>query len=216
MLMPKAPVIKNENERLAELVLCIISSQEKFEVAAGAVGQLKRENALRAPRNERDLALIRSQISRILASPITFAYKNKSYSRRLRFFGNKSQQVFDTLGNIYHGGLTIGKILDGKQCAQETRKNVIDYCSGIGPKQASMFLRNIGYCSDFAILDKHVIDFMKILGLTWKPKSSPATLSAYRQIEENLIDYATANNVRMLHLDIAIWVTMRMVRGQIV
>lgn len=49
-LMPEMPVIKSENKLLSELVLCILSSQEKYEVALAMMKSLRKENILRIPK----------------------------------------------------------------------------------------------------------------------------------------------------------------------
>jgi N-glycosylase/DNA lyase len=131
------------------------------------------------------------------------------YTRRLRVFGKKGQYIIDTIKNIYLNDLTIKEILKHENCIQETRKNIISYSCGLGPKQASMFLRNIGYHSEFAVLDKHVIDYMRLMGLTTASEARFSNIAAYQKIEMQLKSYAESFNVNLFHLDLAIWTTMR-------
>lgn len=208
-LMPEMPVINSENKLLSELVLCILSSQEKYEVALAMMKSLRKENILRIPKNKSEFREIKSEIKSTLKNPVCFKSNEKEYSRRLRFFVKKTEYIIDTLENIYLNDLTIKTILKQEDCIQETRKNIINYSYGLGPKQASMFLRNIGYHSEFAVLDKHVIDFMRILGLTCITDNSFSNLTSYQKIETKLKSYADTYNVNLLHLDLAIWTTMR-------
>jgi len=208
-LLPEMPVIRSENKLLSELVLCILSSQEKYEVALAMMKSLRKENILRIPKNKSEFREIKSEIETTLKNPVCFKSNEKEYSRRLRFFVKKAEYIIDTLENIYLNNLTIKGILKQKDCIQETRMNIISYSCGLGPKQASMFLRNIGYHSEFAVLDKHVIDYMRIMGLTCVSDNNFSNISAYQKIETKLKSYADAYNVNLLHLDLAIWTTMR-------
>lgn len=209
LLMPEIQIIKNENKLLHELVLCILSSQEKYEVALAIMKVFKKNNILRIPLDNIEFKKNKNQIRHTLNNPVNFLFNNKDYFRRLRFFHKKGNYIIDTLENIYLNNLTINKILKQNNCSFETRKNIIKYSHGLGPKQASMFLRNIGFYSEFAVLDKHVIDYMRIMGLTCIKENSFSSLTSYEKIENIFIKYAESINVNLLHLDLAIWTTMR-------
>lgn len=209
VLMPKIPIIRSENKLLSELILCILSSQEKYEIALSVMKELKKQNILRIPKSKPEFKEIKSQIKTTLRNPVDFNLNQKRYSRRLRFYEKKTQYIINTIENIYLKDLTIKQILKNGECVQKARKNIIMYSYGLGPKQASMFLRNIGYYSDFAVLDKHIIDYMKMMGLTSVSETSFATISSYQKIETKLKSYAESYNVELLHLDLAIWTTMR-------
>jgi N-glycosylase/DNA lyase len=208
-ILPTMPVVRSENKLLSELVLCILSSQEKYEVALAVMKELRKHNALRVPKNKTEFKEIKSQVKSTLKNPVDYKLNEQSYSRRLRFFLKKAQYIIATIENIYLNDLTIKEILRQEDCIQETRKNIINYSYGLGPKQASMFLRNIGYYTEFAVLDKHVIDYMKLMGLTTVSEASFSNISAYQKIEMQLKSYAESFNLSLLHLDLAIWTTMR-------
>jgi len=209
VLMPEMPVIKSESKLLAELVLCILSSQEKYEVALAIVKLLKKGNILRIPKNFSEFRQIKSQIKNTLKKPVCFTYNQKEYSRRVRFFSKKTDYITNTIENIYLNNLTIKLILTQEDCIQKTRNNIISYSSGLGPKQAIMFLRHFGYYTDFAVLDKHVIDYMRLMGLTSVTENSFSNISSYQKIETKLKLYADVYKLDLLHLDLAIWTTMR-------
>jgi len=212
-LLPETPVIKDENKLLSELVLCILSSQEKYEVALAIMKSLQKENTLRIPKNRLDFKDTASRIKNILKKPVTFQFNGKNYSRRLRFYTKKAKYINGTLENIYLNKLTIKEILNQEDCINETRKNIINYSLGIGPKQASMFLRNIGYYSEFAVLDKHVLDYMRLMGLISISGVSFSSILVYQKIENKLKSYADSYKVNLLHLDLAIWTTMRTLKS---
>lgn len=208
-IVPTMPVVRSENKLLSELVLCILSSQEKYEVALSVMKELRKQNVLRVPKNKTEFREVKFQVKSILQNPVEYKSNEKTYSRRLRFFLKKAQYIIDTIENIYLNDLTIREILRQEECIQETRKNIINYSCGLGPKQASMFLRNVGYHTEFAVLDKHVIDYMKMMGLTTVSERSFSNISTYQKMEMKLKSYAESFNLNLLHLDLAIWTTMR-------
>ena len=214
-LVPEIPEIKSENKLLFELVLCILSSQEKYEVALQVMKKFRQEDILRIPKNKTEFKVIEALIRNTLEKPVKFKFNEKVYSRRLRFFIKKGNYIINTIKNIYFNDLSIKKILKTCCCVNETRKNIIKYTVGLGPKQASMFLRNIGYYSDFAVLDKHVIDYMRLIGITFISETNFSNISSYQKIETKLKSYAEINNLSLLHLDLAIWITMRTLKQKI-
>ena len=84
----------------------------------------------------------------------------------------------------------------------ERRKWLIENIKGIGPKEASHFLRNIGY-TDFAILDFHIINVLSRYGLIEKPKT--LTKRRYLEIEELLRKIAGEADMNLAELDLYLW-----------
>jgi len=209
VLIPEMPITREESKLLSHLVLCILSSQEKYEVALGAIKMLQKNDVLRIPQNRSQLNEIKRAINNTLSKPVKFTSNGKRFLRRLRFYNKKCDYIITTIQNIYLNDLTIKEILSSNDCVQETRNTIINISNGLGPKQASMFLRNVGYYSEFAVLDKHVIDYMKILGMTEVSSKGFSTIRQYQIAETTLKSYADTYNVSLLHLDMAIWTTMR-------
>ncbi len=82
------------------------------------------------------------------------------------------------------------------------RKWVVDNIKGLGYKEASHFLRNIGF-EDYAIIDFHIIDFLEGYGLIKKPKT--ITPARYLEIEQVLRDVAKASGMNLAELDLYMW-----------
>lgn len=74
---------------------------------------------------------------------------------------------------------------------------------GLGYKEASHFLRNIGF-SGYAILDKHIIQSLKEMGVISK-NAAPTTADRYREIEKRLAQFAEETGIDMDHLDLLLW-----------
>lgn len=90
--------------------------------------------------------------------------------------------------------------LEGQQLRDWFVLNV----KGLGYKEASHFLRNIGY-SDYAILDFHIIDALAEYGLIERPKS--LTKKKYLEIEGVLRKLAGKLNLTLAELDLYLWYT---------
>jgi len=86
--------------------------------------------------------------------------------------------------------------------AEALREWLIENVKGIGRKEASHFLRNIGY-TDFAILDFHIINLLARHGLIEKPKT--LTARRYLGIENLLRKVARKAQLRLGELDLYLW-----------
>nr|WP_259668157.1 hypothetical protein [Rhizobium lentis] len=76
-----------------------------------------------------------------------------------------------------------------------------------------MFLRNSGVTYSLAVLDRHVLDFMKEMGLYSGPSNHISGLSAYGRYESDLRSYAERLGAAVGLLDWAIWIVMRVFKG---
>ncbi len=89
-----------------------------------------------------------------------------------------------------------------------TREWLVRNCSGLGPKQASLFLRKTGYSDSLAVLDTHLIRFMRQTGLC-SCDEAPPRLRAYERLETVFATYAASVGIALSRLDVAIWIVMR-------
>jgi N-glycosylase/DNA lyase len=84
----------------------------------------------------------------------------------------------------------------------EAREWLVKNVKGLGYKEASHFLRNVGYM-DFAILDRHILRVMHDYGLIEMPKS--LSRKRYLEIEEVFRDLAVETGLSAGGLDLYIW-----------
>lgn len=208
-LIPNNTRMISEVKLLSELTLCILSSQEKYEIAISALRELRKHNALFVPQTKNEFYKVKTRIKSILKNPVSFKLNKKTYTRRLRFFNKKSDNIIKSIQSIYLNKYKIKEILKDHSNTHDARKAIIKHTHGLGPKQASMFLRNIGFKGEFAVLDKHVIDYMKMLGLTNFSIPSFSNLTTYQTVENILKVYASTYHLSLRHLDLGIWTTMR-------
>lgn len=76
------------------------------------------------------------------------------------------------------------------------------HVKGLGFKEASHFLRNIG-CPDCAIIDFHIVDILTKYTIIKKPKT--LTPKAYMQIEKVLQKMADRLSMSLAELDFYLW-----------
>ena len=74
---------------------------------------------------------------------------------------------------------------------------------GLGYKEASHFLRNVGF-KGYAILDKHILRSLAELGVIKSPEP-PTTRSRYLETEERLRQFAHDVAIDFDELDLVLW-----------
>ena len=74
---------------------------------------------------------------------------------------------------------------------------------GIGYKEASHFLRNIGF-KGYTILDKHIVNLLFELGVLDEPRK-PANKKQYIAIEKRMKEFAKDIKIDIDELDLALW-----------
>ena len=90
------------------------------------------------------------------------------------------------------------KIYNNKGLREWISKNIL----GLGYKESSHFLRNIGF-KDLAIIDFHIIDLLERYNLTKKPKNMSKKI--YLEIEAILEKIAHKLELNMAELDLYLW-----------
>lgn len=74
---------------------------------------------------------------------------------------------------------------------------------GIGYKEASHYLRNIGYCG-YAILDKHILRTLHECKVIDSP-NPPSTKKKYLAVEEQMRKFAVDIRINFDELDLLLW-----------
>ena len=95
---------------------------------------------------------------------------------------------------------TLSSFSEDKEAREWLAKNI----KGLGMKESSHFLRNIGY-KNVAIIDFHIIDLLARHGLIEKPKSRSLTPKQYLEIEKVLEQIAEESGLSLGELDLYLW-----------
>lgn len=85
---------------------------------------------------------------------------------------------------------------------EERRDWLVNNIKGLGMKEASHFLRNIGY-KNLAIIDFHIVDLLVKEGLIEKPKNLSA--KKYLEIESLLEKISKKTGLSLGELDLYLW-----------
>jgi N-glycosylase/DNA lyase len=85
---------------------------------------------------------------------------------------------------------------------QDAREWLVNNIKGLGYKEASHFLRNIGR-KNLAIIDFHIIDILVDNRIIERPKN--LTKTKYLEIESKLHEIAQKLNITLAELDIYLW-----------
>jgi len=117
----------------------------------------------------------------------------------IRFHRTKAARLLE-LRNRFGDILPV--LSDGRGGA-EIRRWLVENVNGLGWKEASHFLRNIGH-RDLAILDRHILRHLVSNGVVRK---LPATLpkNRYLAIEKRFIAFAGRTGIAMDELDLLFW-----------
>jgi N-glycosylase/DNA lyase len=86
-----------------------------------------------------------------------------------------------------------------------TRQWLVDNIKGLGYKEASHFLRNIGLGKDIAILDRHILKNLKIYGAIDKIPSTIGSRKTYLALEEKVRDFSKNIGIPVEELDLLFW-----------
>ena len=173
---------KDDRHVFSELCFCILTPQAEAVECDKAIRKLEETGLLfnGAPKD----------ISPYLKSA-RFLNKKAEYIKGAR-------QLFRKNGSFH-----IKDCIDEKDISK-TREWIVENIKGIGYKEASHFLRNIGFGKDLAILDVHILKNLKDYGVINKiPKS--LTKNEYLRIEDKVRDFCKKINIPMDELDVLLW-----------
>jgi len=124
-------------------------------------------------------------------------------AERLRSLGHRyprarARYIVEARRYAYVLGELIVKLGSGSA----VRKWLVENIRGVGYKEASHFLRNIGF-TDLAIVDFHIVNLLTRYGLIKHPKT--LTKKRYLEIEQLLRRIAERLGLTLAELDIYLW-----------
>ncbi len=105
---------------------------------------------------------------------------------------------------VRNGSPCIREIIGKFPDARRARRWLVENVRGYGLKEASHFLRNIGFGLDLAIVDRHILRCMKDLGIIEKVPGN-LSYSRYLEIESLLKEFSSKVGIPFAHLDLLFW-----------
>lgn len=163
---------KDNNAWFSELCFCILTANSKAQTAINIQNELGAEGFLN---------LSEQEVSETIA-------RNKH-----RFHNNKAKYIVGA-----REFRNIKDRLSGLN-TKEARDFIVKNIKGLGFKEASHFLRNVGY-KDCAIIDRHIIKFLVNYQII---EQAPKTVTPkfYLEVENKLNNF----NIEQNKLDLLIW-----------
>lgn len=207
--------LMSEEEFLYEAAICIFGSQMVFEMAVATADRLREKKLLQPAPRSRSVQDIERDVVEALSDSLPIpAYDGTQRWVRPRFKNRLASLLAKTIGEIYGQSRTIRGFLSDARNAREARETLMQHVWGFGPKQASLFLRRVGYCADLAVLDVHVLDYLQLArGLSLSP-SKLGRLPLYEEVEDTFREVAAEFGHSIGCVDLATWLTMRVAKRE--
>ncbi len=173
---------KNHKKIFKEAVFCLLTPQSRARVCWKAVVDLE-ENGLLWKGRPEEIA---------------------NYLKGVRFKNNKAGYIVELREKYWKGDRFT--LIDSIKnlSAPEAREWLVRNIKGMGYKEASHFLRNIGFSLELAILDRHILKNLLFYGAIEK---IPASISRkkYLTIEESMREFSRKIAIPMGELDLLFW-----------
>jgi len=174
----------NSNEKVyEEMCFCILTPQSSAKQAIKTITLLKQHDLLTRGT----------------------AKDKEEFLKNVRFYRTKSarleivQEKFAAL-HIKRILGEAGLPLDPIKC----REFLVNEVNGYGYKEASHFLRNIGFGGEVAILDRHILkNLVKCKIINELPKT--LTKKKYLEIENKMKEFCMVHKINFAELDLVFW-----------
>ncbi len=191
----------SESRLWRELCLCILSSRTKFEVAVEVQARLVRTGLLIRLRKRPELVSY-MDVEKVLRP----GKWGGSRAFGIPFWRTRARQLVQAARLLYgdgKGGLK--GFLSRFRDPDRMRSELVERVPGLGMKQASHFLQNIQFSHDFAIIDSHVVRFLRDELMIDEAEADGLQRGAYLRLEWQIQRIAATNGLDMRMLDKVIW-----------
>lgn len=122
----------------------------------------------------------------------------------VRFHKNKTRYILENREKFYpNTKMMISSYLNKYDTMVEVRNALKEDVKGWGYKEASHFLRNIGFGKDLAILDRHILRTLVSNGVT--PEIPKNLNKEYLEIEQKMVDFSKSLDIPQDAMDLVIW-----------
>ena len=173
----------SDEEIFAEFLFCLLTPQSRAKSCWRAVERMV-EKGLLLNGGERDI---------------------EGVLKGVRFRKNKARYIVEARKLFTREGrLEIKKLISSFGDVKTLREWLVRNVKGMGYKEASHFLRNIGLGKDMATLDRHILKNLKAFEVI---NDIPRSLSRkkYLEIEEKMRKFSHEIRIPMSHLDLLFW-----------
>ncbi|MDD5686601.1 MAG: N-glycosylase/DNA lyase [Elusimicrobia bacterium] len=169
---------KSNKEIFEELCFCILTANASAKMGLRSIAAIKSKILTG---NEKEIQKLLHKNHRFYNTRASYIIHTREYLKRN--YNLNMRKLLDSFNTSY----------DRRQFFAETKD-----IKGIGYKEASHFLRNIGY-SGYAILDKHILNCLRDLKVINNKDRD------YVEIEKKLKNYSKKIRINIDELDLAMW-----------
>ncbi|MBN1534742.1 MAG: DNA lyase [Spirochaetes bacterium] len=124
--------------------------------------------------------------------------------RTVRFMNTKAGNILLARESLLRGDRSIRLILEECGTDQARRRWLVEHVRGLGWKEASHYLRNIGLGERLAILDRHILRQLVEFGVIPEMTGSLSP-RRYREIEGSFLRFSDDLSIPPLHMDLLLW-----------
>jgi len=166
-----------------EFIFCLLTPQSKAKICWDAVERMEQKSLL-----------MNGDYREILECLEGVRFRNK-----------KAEYIINSRAIFLDNAIPMVKpIISRFKSPEEARDFLVKDVKGMGYKEASHFLRNIGCGENLAILDRHILKNLKFLG---KIKDIPQSISRkiYMELENLFLRTAEELDIPPAHLDLLLW-----------
>jgi N-glycosylase/DNA lyase len=175
---------KSDEDIFIELCFCLLTPMSRARAADGAINRLLRTKSLFIGNKD--------QISKIINDV------------GVRFPENKAKYIIEAREFFTHDGKINIKSKLNNGTAYAKREWLVENVKGLGYKEASHFLRNIGLGFELAILDRHIMkNLMKYRAIDEVPDC--LNKKCYLLLEGKMKEFSKKVNIHMADLDLLFW-----------
>jgi N-glycosylase/DNA lyase len=174
---------KKEEDIFNELIFCLLTPQSKAKICWRCVENIVEKQKIKNGGEKQILCELKG---------VRFKYtkaKNIMLARKMFIKNNK---------------IRIKEFLEKFNSVLDLREWLVKNIKGYGYKEASHFLRNIGFVEEITILDRHILKNLKRAGVI---KDIPKTFTRkkYLEIENKMKKFAKKIKVPVYALDLIFW-----------
>ena len=174
---------RDDHDVFAELCFCLLTPQSSAKTCWAAVIRLKEKSLL--------LKGAPGELEPLLND--------------VRFNESKAKYIVQAREQFSkNGDLRVKPHLRSFVNNYELREWLVENVNGLGYKEASHFLRNVGLGEEFAILDRHILRNLKDFGVLPEIPTS-LTKKRYLEIEEKVRRFSREIGIPMGELDLLLW-----------
>ncbi|MGL4652556.1 MAG: N-glycosylase/DNA lyase [Cetobacterium sp.] len=167
-----------------ELAFCILTPQSKAKNAWKAISELRDSGILFTGTEEEILPFLNIVRFNKTKAKNLYLLRYQMTNEEGEF---TTKDFFSTFTSVF-----------------EMREWIVKNIRGMSYKEASHFLRNVGFGENLAILDRHILkNLVKLEVIETLPKTLSPKL--YKEIEEKLRNYCKEVDIPMENMDLLLW-----------